>query len=100
LHIKVNNPDAALGIWTQMQEENHPPREAFLQRLGQFLVDSGREVPFLFDRPAPAVVKASPPNAEPSDAANSVKPKQVTTLFKESHLSLKEFPSNKKTHRG
>lgn len=42
-----NDCEKALGLWTSMQEENIQPTETFLIKLGEFLKNNGREVPFI-----------------------------------------------------
>lgn len=46
LTVQKNDADKALGVWTNMQEDNHQPSDNFLIELGQFLQASGRQVPF------------------------------------------------------
>lgn len=46
-HIKNDQPDKALGVWTQMQEEDVQPNDAFLVDLANYLEKKGIEVPFV-----------------------------------------------------
>lgn len=43
---KEDQVDKALGLWTQMQEENETPSEVFLFNLAQLLKKHDREIPF------------------------------------------------------
>ncbi|EFA01919.1 leucine-rich PPR motif-containing protein, mitochondrial [Tribolium castaneum] len=45
-YIKQEEVEKALGLWTQMQEEDLLPSDEFLQSLGKFLQDKGVSVPF------------------------------------------------------
>ncbi|CAH0561344.1 unnamed protein product [Brassicogethes aeneus] len=45
-YIKTDEPEKALGLWTQMQEEDLPPSEQFLRTLGGFLKRKNLQVPF------------------------------------------------------
>lgn len=44
--INVDDAERAVGVWTQMQEENVEPRDEFLWKLGKFLESKNRTVPF------------------------------------------------------
>ncbi|XP_072376405.1 leucine-rich PPR motif-containing protein, mitochondrial [Diabrotica undecimpunctata] len=46
-YIKQDDIDKALGLWTQMQEEDMAPSDQFLLKLGDFLQNKGRQVPFV-----------------------------------------------------
>lgn len=46
-YIKKNDADKALGLWTQMQEEDMQPTDEFLLKLNEFLKKNGRDVPFV-----------------------------------------------------
>lgn len=46
-YIKQEDVDKALGLWTQMQEEDMAPNDEFLHTLGDFLIKNGIEVPFV-----------------------------------------------------
>ncbi|CAG9826701.1 unnamed protein product [Diabrotica balteata] len=46
-YIKQDDIDKALGLWTQMQEEDMAPSDPFLLKLGDFLQSKGRQVPFV-----------------------------------------------------
>lgn len=53
-YINAGNCDRALGLWTQMQDEDVVITDKFLYSLGNFLRDNGRDVPFaLPSRPLP-----------------------------------------------
>lgn len=45
-YIKQDEPEKALGLWTQMQEEDLPPTDVFLAKLGNYLQERGINVPF------------------------------------------------------
>lgn len=55
-YIKQTDVNKALGLWTQMQEEDMAPNDAFLTKLGTFLTEQGQKVPFVM----PQVVEQSP----------------------------------------
>ncbi|XP_044750099.1 leucine-rich PPR motif-containing protein, mitochondrial [Coccinella septempunctata] len=46
-YIKEDDTDKAMGLWTQMQEENLPPSDQFLITLSKHLQEKGMEVPFI-----------------------------------------------------
>lgn len=46
LYCKADEVEKALGLWTQMQDEDVQPSEAFLAKLGSLLNKHGRPVPF------------------------------------------------------
>lgn len=46
-YISKKDSDKAIGLWTQMQEEDVHASEEFLMKLGSFLKSQGREVPFV-----------------------------------------------------
>ncbi|KAF2894634.1 hypothetical protein ILUMI_11532 [Ignelater luminosus] len=50
-YIKQDDVDKALGLWTQMQEEDMAPTDKFLYKLGSFLTENGVEVPFVIPQP-------------------------------------------------
>ncbi|KAF2352883.1 Pentatricopeptide repeat [Trinorchestia longiramus] len=45
-YINDGNCDKALGLWTQMQEEDLPASDKFLRDLGSFLQQNDKPVPF------------------------------------------------------
>ena len=45
-YINAADPKKAVGLWTQMQEEDLLPKDDFLRKLGKFLTDSNEPVPF------------------------------------------------------
>lgn len=45
-YIKDVQPDKAMGLWTKMQEEDIPPTDQFMKKLGEFLISQNMEVPF------------------------------------------------------
>lgn len=45
-YIKQDDDEKALGLWTQMQEEDLAPTEQFLLTLGHYLQSKGLQVPF------------------------------------------------------
>ncbi|GLV39949.1 bicoid stability factor [Carabus blaptoides fortunei] len=49
-YIKNGDPDKALGLWTQMQDEDCEPNDQFLKKLGDFLRAKGRDVPFVIPK--------------------------------------------------
>lgn len=55
-YIKQDDPEKALGLWDQMQEEDLAPNDVFLRKLGGFLQEKGLQVPFVVP-PKPEVVK-------------------------------------------
>ncbi|KRT80285.1 hypothetical protein AMK59_7357 [Oryctes borbonicus] len=46
-YIKQDDPDKALNLWTQMQEEDLAPTDGFLITLGDFLKKHKMDVPFV-----------------------------------------------------
>ncbi|KAF2343599.1 hypothetical protein FHG87_025645, partial [Trinorchestia longiramus] len=46
ISINDGNCDKALGLWTQMQEEDLPASDKFLRDLGSFLQQNDKPVPF------------------------------------------------------
>ena len=58
-YIKQDEADKALGLWTQMQEEDLLPTDSFLISLGKFLQEKGKAVPFVIpeNTTAPSVEK-------------------------------------------
>lgn len=46
-YIKQEDIDKALGLWTQMQEEDLTPTDEFLHTLGNFLKERSVKVPFI-----------------------------------------------------
>ncbi|KAF5275552.1 hypothetical protein FQR65_LT04155 [Abscondita terminalis] len=51
-YIKQEDVDKALGLWTQMQEEDMAPNDQFLRTLGDFLTKNEIEVPFVMPEKA------------------------------------------------
>ncbi|KAB0799524.1 hypothetical protein PPYR_07404 [Photinus pyralis] len=52
-YIKHEDTDKALGLWTQMQEEDMAPNDTFLITLGNFLIKHNISVPFAMPEPQP-----------------------------------------------
>lgn len=50
-YIKQEDIDKALGLWTQLQEEDVVPTEQFLITLGNFLKERNISVPFVIPKP-------------------------------------------------
>lgn len=46
-YIKQNDPEKAMNLWMQMQEEDLSPTDEFLVKLGRFLKEHNMEVPFI-----------------------------------------------------
>lgn len=46
-YISKNDSDKALGLWTEMQDEDCQPTDKFLIKLGTFLKQNGCQVPFV-----------------------------------------------------
>ncbi|XP_063887839.1 leucine-rich PPR motif-containing protein, mitochondrial-like [Scylla paramamosain] len=63
-YMKKNDPDKALGVWTNMQEDNYQPSDNFLIELGQFLQASGRKVPFAIPQQEAAPKSEATPKSE------------------------------------
>lgn len=59
-YISKTDCDKALGLWTEMQEEDCQPTEKFLFTLGNFLKENGHHVPFVMPKmdAAPEVEKS------------------------------------------
>ncbi|MPC72392.1 hypothetical protein E2C01_066697 [Portunus trituberculatus] len=86
--VQKNDPDKALGVWTNMQEENHQPSDNFLIELGQFLLASGRQVPFAIPKKEAAPMSTTPKGeVTPTSEATS---KKVTAHQSES-TSVEQF---------
>lgn len=45
-YINAADPKKAVGLWTQMQEEDLLPKDDFLRKLAKFLAESNEPVPF------------------------------------------------------
>lgn len=50
-YVKQKDTDKALGLWTQMQEEDMAPTDQFLSKLGNFLIENNVNVPFTVPQP-------------------------------------------------
>lgn len=46
-YISKDDCDKALGLWTEMQEEDCPPTDRFLIKLGNFLKQNNKDIPFI-----------------------------------------------------
>ncbi|XP_050542701.1 leucine-rich PPR motif-containing protein, mitochondrial-like isoform X8 [Daktulosphaira vitifoliae] len=51
LYSKKNKVDEAVGLWTQIQEENIQPSNTFMWSLSELLKKNNREVPFVVEKP-------------------------------------------------
>lgn len=60
-YIKQEDVDKALGLWTQLQEEDLTPTDEFLHRLGTFLKDRNAKVPFIIPdmKPKPRIQEST-----------------------------------------
>lgn len=58
-YIKQDDPEKALGLWTQMQDEDIPPADEFLVKLGAFLNEKGHNVPFVVPKTEVALKKST-----------------------------------------
>lgn len=59
-YIKQEDTDKALGLWTQLQEEDLLPTDQFLITLGNFLKDRNIPVPFVIPSESGPENKAAP----------------------------------------
>lgn len=83
-YIKQDDADKSLGLWTQMQEEDLPPTDQFLLKLGSFLQEKGMPVPFAMPQPRiiqrPVTIGAPALSQQPSVGLQ--RPRPTTNPFK------------------
>ncbi|XP_074026112.1 bicoid stability factor isoform X2 [Leptinotarsa decemlineata] len=65
-YMKQDDTEKALGLWTQMQEEDLAPTDMFLNTLGSFLQKKGQHVPFVVPKES-----SSEPTMMSAEAVNS-----------------------------
>lgn len=73
-YIKQEDIDKAVGLWTQLQEDDVAPTDQFLYTLGTFLKERNVEVPF-------AIPSYKAPVEQEAAAPAPVRPKPTNTSF-------------------
>lgn len=93
-YIKQEEVDKALGLWTQMQEEDLAPSDVFLNTLGKFLRERGRDVPFVVPS-APQKRQQPPITAQPSTASHQLFKEKIQHGLLDEALEIKKRSNDK-----
>uniref|UniRef100_A0AAR5PUS4 Pentacotripeptide-repeat region of PRORP domain-containing protein n=1 Tax=Dendroctonus ponderosae TaxID=77166 RepID=A0AAR5PUS4_DENPD len=80
-YTKQGDAEKALGLWTQMQEEDLAPTDQFLLSLGSFLQERGLAVPFVI--PQPKIQKRVTFMTEAQDPPKSGSAKTANRAFRQ-----------------
>lgn len=100
-YINAGDPKKAVGVWTQMQEEDLLPKDEFLRKLAKYLTESNEPVPFsipsISESAASGVTAPAAPSerrrrepAVKSGIQQPVKPAEAPKTVPEKVIKLRE----------
>lgn len=90
---KQDDADKALGLWTQMQDEDMAPTDEFLITLGKFLNEKGVQVPFIIPEKR-VVPNDEPPKNNLITLRQSLKSNDLNNALQIRNKSNEQIPNN------